>query len=116
MIPKTLRRYGVLDTIPDFQHGGSRSIPDVLIDLISILGLSVCALSVFCPVLSLAAARTPPADDRFREACPFVSVLYSVLFHSLCSPYRHLTIGIWVVCPGGVNLTLLGTASLKSQE
>ena len=85
--------------------------------LISILGLSVCVLSVFCPVLSLAAARTPPADDRFREACPFVSVLYSVLFHSLCSPYRHLAIVIWVVCPGGgVNLTLLGTASLKSQE
>ena len=54
--------------------------------LISVLGLGVCPLPVFCLVLSLAMALT----ICWSQISGRPSI---VLIQSLCSPYRHLTHG-----------------------
>ena len=48
----------MVDRVPAFQFGGPGSIPGGSGILISILGLGVCPLSMFCPVLSSAEALT----------------------------------------------------------
>ena len=51
-----IRRRGVVGRVPAFQPGAPGSIPGGVRNLISVLGLGVCPLSVFCPVLSSAEA------------------------------------------------------------
>ena len=51
-----LRRCGVVGKVPAFQSGVPGSIPSDVRHLISIFGLGVCPLSVFCPVLTTAVA------------------------------------------------------------
>ena len=53
---KIIRRRGVVGRVPAFQPGGPGSIPGGVGNLTPILGLSVCPLSVFCPVFSPAEA------------------------------------------------------------
>ena len=51
-----IRRRGVVGRVPAFQPGGPGSVLAGSGILISVLGLGVCPLSVFCPVLSSAEA------------------------------------------------------------
>ena len=57
---KLIRRRGVVDRVSAFQPGAAARVrfPAGSGILISVLGLGVCPLSEFCPVLSSAEALT----------------------------------------------------------
>ena len=59
--------------------------------LMSVLGLVVCPLSVFCPVLSFGGG--PDIVLTTHSGRPALVYLSSVLVQRLLLPYRHLTHG-----------------------